>query len=104
MPHPARWKFPSPIAAICLAAAACGSSTAAETTRAEGVSIAAARAQQRVQAAVEPIPVEWSSPAVPAGDQERFVVVIPCNQSQPGCTQPVVGAQQALEAWGGGPR
>lgn len=100
MSRPARWKLPSLIAVVCLAAAACGSSTTAESSSSVADSAAVAAAEQRVREAVGPIPVQWSAPAVPAGNQERFVVLVPCNQSQPGCTQPALGAQQALAALG----
>lgn len=56
-------------------------------------------AQSRVSAATETIEATLPSTSPPLA-ADKFVVLIPCNQSQPGCTQPALGAQRAAEAAG----
>uniref|UniRef100_UPI003F587DC8 sugar ABC transporter substrate-binding protein n=1 Tax=Mycolicibacterium obuense TaxID=1807 RepID=UPI003F587DC8 len=58
-----------------------------------------AAAQANVEAATSPIEavLPQSSPPLAA---DKFVVLITCDQSQPGCTQPALGAQQAAEVAG----
>lgn len=57
-------------------------------------------AQARIEAATSTVGVTWGGSGVKAPAEKGFVVLVPCNQVQPGCTEPAIGAEEALSALG----
>lgn len=78
----------------------CAGTTAESQDVDHGDAQLVAEAKERVSSATESVEVQWPTAAVEAGGEARSVVLVPCDRTQPGCTQPAIGAQQALEALG----
>lgn len=96
--RPQRW---AAIPLLMTVAILSGCGTAGERATGEGDDAKLlSAAAERVRVATAPVEAEWSKSAVAAGTDKRSVVLVPCNQSQPGCTQPAIGARQAIEALG----
>ncbi|MCW4354679.1 substrate-binding domain-containing protein [Hoyosella sp. YIM 151337] len=78
---------------------ACQSSATQAVPASEQDLEAVETAKDRVAAATSPLVASLPTTSPPLA-QDKFVVVIPCDQSQPGCTQPALGALEAAEAAG----